>query len=190
MKYFKKVIGERCYLSPISLEDTERYAEMLNDFDVAVNLVVAPQIISVPKEREFVERASKSGYVFAIVDLATDELLGNCGLDSVDLINRSAECGIFIGNKAFWNKGYGTEAMCLLLDFSFNLLNLNNIMLQVYDFNARAITSYRKCGFKEIGRRRKARILAGTAHDVILMDMVAADFKNGHIRIPAGPKGA
>lgn len=188
MRYFKKIVGSLCYLSPVNPDDAEKYAEMLADLEVAQNLVVAPQIISLPAEREFVERACKTGYIFAIVDLESDALIGNCGLDNVDLINRSSECGIFIGNKQFWNKGYGTEAMCLLLDYAFSLLNLQSVMLQVYDFNTRAIRSYHKCGFKEIGRRRKARIIAGAAHDVIFMDILASEFTHGRIRVPIEPQ--
>jgi ribosomal protein S18 acetylase RimI-like enzyme len=64
----------------------------------------------------------------------------------------------------------------LLLEYAFNLLNLNSVMLGVFAFNLRAITSYRKAGFREIGRRREARIIGRQAHDVVLMDMLAAEF--------------
>ena len=188
MRYFKKIVGEKCYLSPVNPEDAERYTEMLSDYEVARNLVVAPQVISLPQEREFLKRLDSEGHTFAIVDLKTDQLLGNCGLSSVDLINGSAECGIFIGNKDFWNRGYGTEAMCLLLDYAFNLLNLENVMLQVFDFNSRAIRSYIKCGFKEIGRRRKARRIAGSSHDVVFMDILASEFTQGRIGLTDRPE--
>ena len=71
---------------------------------------------------------------------------------NVNHIFRKAELGIFVGEKEYWGKGYGTEATELLLDFAFNILNLNSIMLIVNSFNERAIKSYEKCGFKLIGK--------------------------------------
>ena len=69
--------------------------------------------------------------------------------------------GIVIGEKSCWNQGYGQEALVLLLDYAFNLLNLNSVMLGVFSFNQRGAASYRKVGFREIGQRRQARILGG-----------------------------
>ena len=51
----------------------------------------------------------------------------------------------------------------LLLDYGFNLLNLNSVMLGTFAFNQRAIRCYERVGFKVIGRRRQARIIAGEA---------------------------
>ena len=62
----------------------------------------------------------------------------------MDYINRVGEVGIFIGNKNYWNGGYGYEALSLLLDFGFNILNLNNINLRVYSYNNHAINCYKK----------------------------------------------
>jgi RimJ/RimL family protein N-acetyltransferase len=59
------------------------------------------------------ENLCKEGYHFSIVILKNDELIGICGLLNVDKINRTTEVGIFIGNKKYWNKGYGPEAMNL-----------------------------------------------------------------------------
>lgn len=176
MSYFKKLAGTRCYLSPLDPADAERYTEWLNDPEVAIHLQVAPQVISLPKEREILERLSREECVFAIVDLATDQLLGDCGLTRIDAVNRTAEFGIFIGDKRFWNQGYGEEATRLTLDFAFNFLNLNNVMLQVYAYNQRAIRCYRKCGFREIGRRRQARLVGRKAWDILFMDALAGEF--------------
>ena len=92
---------------------------------------------------------------------------------NIDHINRKAMIGIAIGDKTFWNKGYGTGAMRLLLDYAFNLLNLNSIMLGVYAYNEWAIKCYEKVGFKLIGRKREARIICGKKYDVIYMDILS-----------------
>jgi RimJ/RimL family protein N-acetyltransferase len=176
MPYFKKMVGTLCYLSPLDPGDAARLTEWLNDRDVAESLAIAPQVISLPREREVLERLCREEASFAIVDSQTDSLLGVCGLTHVDHVNRTAELGIFIGEKSRWGKGYGTQATRLLLEFAFSLLNLNSVMLQVYDFNERAIRCYQKCGFSTVGRRREARLIAGRAHDVVVMDILAREF--------------
>lgn len=177
MRYFKKIIGERLYLSPINIEDAEQFTEWLNDLDITINLLLSPHIYTIEKEREALEKLSKEGHNFSIIDLKKNELIGNCGLLNVNQLNRTAEVGIFIGNKDYWNKGYGTEALNLLLDYAFNLLNLNSIFLPVHSFNKRAIKCYKKCGFKEIGIRREAYIVGGKKYDQLYMDILASEFE-------------
>ena len=58
-------------------------------------------------------------------------------------------------------------------------LNIENIMLNVYAFNTRAIRCYRNIGFKEIDRRRRARRIQGTSYDIIYMDLLAEEFSGG-----------
>lgn len=120
--------------------------------------------------------------IFAIVDADNDKLIGNCSIFRINERNRKAEVGIFIGDKNYWSKGYGTEALSLLIDYAFNVLNLNNIMLEVFGYNKRAINSYKKVGFKEIGRRREAIIFASEKHDEIYMDIIASEFKSIYIK--------
>jgi RimJ/RimL family protein N-acetyltransferase len=118
-----------------------------------------------------------NSYAFIIVTKNDEKPVGVCRLKEVDLINRRASLGIFIGEKSCWNKGIGTEAIKLLLDFGFNVLNLQNVMLQVYSFNERAVGAYEKCGFKEFGRRRKAVIHGSREYDEIYMDILSSEFK-------------
>jgi RimJ/RimL family protein N-acetyltransferase len=189
MKYFKKMIGQRCYLSPMNPEDAEKYVVWLSDMEVAQYLTVTHQIINLDVERETLERFVRQGDHFAVVDVKTNELIGGCGFLNIDPINRTAEVGVFIGEKSYWNKGYGEEATRLLLDYAFNILNLNNIMLKVYAYNNRALGCYRKVGFKEIGRRRQARRIQGSSYDIIYMDILAEEF-TGNSSLPPLPRSA
>ena len=68
-----------------------------------------------------------------------------------------------------------------MLDYAFNLLNLNSVMLGTFSFNERAIACYRKVGFREIGRRRQARIIGSKRYDAILMDILAEEYESAHI---------
>jgi RimJ/RimL family protein N-acetyltransferase len=90
--------------------------------------------------------------------------------------------GIVIGEKSRWGQGYGQEAVKLLLDYGFSLLNLNSVMLGTFSFNQRALRCYEKVGFKMIGRRRDARIIAGEKHDMILMDILAEEFESPFVK--------
>ena len=103
-------------------------------------------------------------------------------IEDINSINRTATLGIFIGDKNFRGNGYGTEAIRLLLDYGFNYMNLNNIKLDVMEFNERAIKCYKKCGFKEYGRRRKCRFINGKYYDSIEMDILAEEFEGNYIK--------
>lgn len=184
MTHYKKLVGEKCYLSPPSLEDAEKWTEWDNDLEVTIPMGEEAYILySVDKTREIISNIiKKQSQIFSIVNLKTDKPIGRCMLFAIDQVDRRAMLGIAIGDKKYWSKGYGQEATKLLLDYGFNLLNLNNIMLGVYSFNQRAINCYKKLGFKEIGRRRQARIIGGKKFDVILMDMLADEFQFVYVK--------
>jgi RimJ/RimL family protein N-acetyltransferase len=175
MKYFPKIEGERVYLSPINLEDAERYTAWLNDLAVTRFLTLASAQVTLQGERESLANLSKQ-HCYAIVERDGDELLGNCGLFDIQAEHRVAEVGIFIGEASKRGKGYGSEALRLLCDYGFNILNLRSIRLKTYSFNERAAASYRKVGFKDAGRLRKAHFFAGAYHDVLVMDLLAEEF--------------
>lgn len=179
--YHKKMVGEKCYLSPINPEDFEKYTKWINDMEVSAGMVFASSIMTPTMEREALERLSKSNANFAIIDKSKDELIGNVGFPRMDQINRTAEIGIFIGNKEYWGKGYGVEAIKLILDFGFNILNLHNIYLKVYSYNKQAIRCYKKAGFKEVGRLREAKQIAGQRYDEVYMDILASEYKSIYI---------
>lgn len=171
MKYFKKLVGKRIYLSPMNVEDVEIYVKWLNDCNVTDGVGSSCRITSLESEKEWLKNNSNQ-YQFAIVTLEDDKLIGNCGIQGIDQIRQCAEVGLFIGDEENRNNGYGEEVLNLLLDYGFGYLNLNNIMLKVYTFNERAISCYKKVGFKEIGRRRQSYYLKGTFYDEVYMDIL------------------
>ena len=182
-KYLKKLIGDNIYLSPISVDDVEQYAEMVNDIKVSVGLgyLSYTNIIDFESEKEFLISVKKEK-MFAVRLLENDELLGNIGFNSLDIINRNGALGVLIGNPKYQRKGYGTEALKLILDYGFSFLNLRNISLSVFEYNEPAYNLYKKVGFKEAGRLRKAVEIMGKTYDVIIMDMLKEEFQSVYIK--------
>jgi len=174
--YFKKLVGKKCYLSPMDVNDAEKYTEWLNDLEVSTGLgQVYEGILNVESEKEILKDLSQK-HNYSVIDIETNELIGSCGFSVIDNLNQTAENGIFIGNKKFWDKGYGTEAMILLMDYGFKALNLHNVLLRVFSFNERAIKCYEKIGFKTIGKRREALKRGDKIYDIIYMDILYDEF--------------
>ena len=184
MKYFKKLVGENIYLSPLNVEDAEKYTEWLNDFRTTDGVGRSGQNMTIEAEKAWIEDAlnKKDEFYFSIVKMENDELIGNCGLHNISRQNRIGTVGIFIGDEENRSHGYGAEALKLLLDYGFHYLNLNNIMLEVKSFNERAINCYKKVGFKEFGRRRQSYFLNGKYYDDVHMDILAEEFQGDYIK--------
>lgn len=179
--YFPKITGKKVYLSPMNPEDLETYTRWMNDPEVTVGLGNHSGIYSLLKEKESLEHmaTSKDSVNLAIIDKASNQLIGNCGLMDINHLYRRGDLGIFIGEADFRNRGYGTEAMALLLDFGFRVLNLHNINLKYFSFNKRGEKAYLKLGFKEVGRRRESVIYNGQFYDDVEMDLLEQEFRQG-----------
>jgi len=182
MKYFKKIIGERIYLSPVNFEDIERFTEWMNDFETTDYIGKSSQIITLDGEKKYLEESRNNGFMFSIITMNEDKVIGRISLVHINYIDRKANLGILIGDKKHRENGYGTEAIRLILDYGFNYLNLNNIKLDLMEFNERALACYQKCGFKEYGRRRKCNFVNGKYYDTIEMDIISQDFKENYIK--------
>lgn len=108
------------------------------------------------------------------------QLLGTCGLFDIDWISRKAEIGIMIGDKRQWNKGYGTEAMRLILKHGFETLNMHRLYLRVFSDNPNAIRTYEKAGFVLEGRLREAHFAEGEYKDDLLMSVLRGEWQAAH----------
>jgi diamine N-acetyltransferase len=120
------------------------------------------------------ERENWMGFsIYALPDLRP---IGIANIRDFGNPHGTAEFGITIGDTSDRGQGFGTEATRLLLDYAFTVLGVHNVWLDTPAYNAPAIRAYKKVGFREIGRRRGARTLAGSRYDVVLMDCIADEF--------------
>lgn len=163
------IVGHKTRLRAIEREDIPTFVKWFNDPEVRHYLEMYLPM-SKAAEEEWFEAHLKddSSRIFAI---ETEEgvHIGNVGLHQLDWKNRNAFLGIVIGEKEYWGRGYGSDAIIALLDFAFNEMNLHRVHLSTYDFNQRAIRCYEKCGFRHEGRAREAHFTDGRYHDSLLM---------------------
>ena len=125
---------------------------------------------------EEVGQMSPASYYFTIRALDGDKLIGELGLDVVDWSGRDAFVGLGIGETEYWSKGYGTEAMNILLRFAFSEINLKRVTLTVFEYNPRAIRSYEKAGFQHEGRLRKILNKEGKRWDMLYMGILREEW--------------
>jgi len=177
MPYFEKISGERIYLSPIDPGDAETYTKWLNDIEITRWLGSTGSVFSLPAERAWLEENVKKtdSLQFAIILRDGNRLLGNLGLMDLNQRYQRATLGIFIGEAEDRSKGYGAEAIRLLVEYGFQWLNLRNIDLHVNSGNARAIACYKKAEFKEYGRRHSTIFADGRWYDDVLMEALAEE---------------
>jgi len=129
-------------------------------------------------ERFFVARVlGPESLTFAIHVRATDRLIGTCAFSQLDGDNGTALFHITIGEKDCWGQGHGGEATELMLEHAFERLGLHRVGLSVFEFNERAIRSYRRVGFVVEGRAREAILRDGRWWDEIQMSILESEWR-------------
>ena len=138
------------------------------------------RVLSKKKEKEWIEMMQKEQSVnehfFSIHTLADDRLLGFIDLVVDNWPARDAFVGIGIGEREFWGKGYGTDAMNIVLRYAFTEVNINRVSLNVFDYNPRAIRSYEKAGFRHEGRMRSYLNKEGKRWDMLFMGILREEW--------------
>ena len=179
----EKVIfyGKRIRLRAIEKEDLPRFVLWFNDPQVRKHLQMYLPLSMALEERWFEDTLKRDQEEHPLVIEVREgeewRPVGNLGFINIDKRDRSAEIGIAIGEKDLWDKGYGREALQLLLTHGFDNLNFNRIFLRVYEVNKRGIRCYEKAGFKHEGKMRQARFFEGHYIDVLLMSVLRDEWR-------------
>lgn len=172
--------GKRIRLRGNERSDLPKFVEWLNDPDVRRTLSMSMPISQAIEEQWFenmLKRPSEEQSLgIEIKDGDGWRLIGNCGIFDINWRARSAEVGLFIGDKSCWNKGYGTEVMRLLLRHGFETLNLNRIFLRVDAANLGGIRAYEKAGFVHEGRFRQGTFQGGEYRDMLFMSVLRSEW--------------
>lgn len=172
--------AERIYLRPAEREDLPSFVRWFADAETTRYLALRAPFSLAMEEQWFagmLERQGKESYQFVICLVADGRPIGTTGFHHLNLENGNASWGISIGEKAEWNRGYGTEALGAMCDFGFGQLRLERIELDVYVPNRRAQRSYEKAGFVTEGVLRRAHFADGQFHDVIRMSLLRSEWE-------------
>ena len=174
------IYAGRIRLRGVERADLPRFHEWLNDPDVREGLLVSMPL-SMQDEEQWFNTATQrpqaeKPLAIEIKDGDGWRLIGDCAFFDFDWTSRCAEFGIMIGDKSVWDQGYGTETVGLLLKHGFESLNLNRIVLRVFDDNPRAIRAYKKSGFTHEGTLRQAAFKNGRYHDLHVMSVLRSEW--------------
>lgn len=171
--------GDKVILRDMRREDLRRLWEFNNDVEFELlggGDIWEPQTFERLEAafEESIRRGGRNGADFAIE--ADGVFIGRCGLFDFNPATQSAQLGIGIGDRNYWGKGYGRDALQVLLSYGFRLRNLRRIWLNVNSDNERAVRSYKAVGFVEEGRQRQHVWSNGRYIDLVCMGLLREEW--------------
>ncbi|WP_339847136.1 GNAT family protein [Paenibacillus sp. FSL W7-1088] len=172
----------RIYLRPFESTDVDTYFPGLFDAELR-RLTGTQNSFTRTQVERYIENAAQddSRLMLLIALQENNQVIGEIALMDMHTKNRSAHIRIAIDQIEHQGKGYGSEALLLMLDYGFGICNLHRIELEVYAFNQRAIRTYEKLGFQREGVRRDALYYNHQYHDAIQMSMLENEFREQHV---------
>lgn len=175
------LVGEKIKLVPIEAERDSKLianwrsnSEYLRLMDGDIALLFS--IENIKKWLGENENSDKFAF-FIIKDNASDSVIGEIGLSGFQGKHANAWVGISIGDPENWGKGFGTDAMKVILKYGFGILNLNHISLTVFEYNQRGVRSYEKAGFKVEGVQRQFLHRDGRRWDMYRMGILKREWE-------------
>lgn len=173
-------IGEKIRLTSLRSEDVTTVTRWYHDSDFMRHFDGTPAF---PRTEEQLKKwfddnnTSKDEYIFAIRPLASEEMVGWIFLDDISWAHRTAWIALAFGDESNRGRGYGYEAMQLMLKFAFHELNLHRVQLTVFEYNTRAIRLYEKLGFMREGVQRERLQRDGRRYDMIFYGLLVHEWK-------------
>ena len=146
--------GSKTILRPKQMYDAVEDYEWRKDSELSCLDAAPPITLSFEEYSKYASISpvsSRWSCHFAIQTL-DGKHIGNCSYFDIDEFTAEAEIGIMIGDKDYWNDGYGADALSTVLQYIFSQTRLRRIYLKTLDWNIRAQKCFEKCGFKPCGR--------------------------------------
>jgi diamine N-acetyltransferase len=158
-------------LREVRESDLQSIFEWLNNYELRISSAMY-RPVSWPEHIKWVTTRLENGSETFFVIALEDRPIGVINLSSIDHHNKSADFSIRIGESTDQGKGFGTQAVRLLIEFCWRDLNLHRISLTVFSDNSRAIASYKKSGFEFEGELREAAFISGSWRDLTVMSIL------------------
>ena len=176
--------GKLVNLRQLKRSDAAIFQRYANNRDVAYYLEALPSPYTMAEAYKWVKTThslarKKIGYGFGIEEIASGEIVGMIGLRNINTKDRNAEVGYWIG-KPFWNRGYGGEALPLILRYAFKELRLRRLYAIVHSQNIASSKILEKTGFIREGIWRKASFKNNRWRDVYGYGILKSEFKMKH----------
>ena len=175
------LIGKRVYLRALEKEDLICIQKWSNDPEIR-KLTGEVASMGQADADKFLERVynDNTREWFVIIIKENEQLIGEAGLLRMFHAWRTTDISIIIGEKDAWGKGYGTEAILLLLYYAFRRLNFHRVAIGVVGFNEKAIRFWEKVGFKKEGIQRDGYYYKYKYHDFVMMSILEGEFRELH----------
>ena len=175
------MVGERVYLRPIERDDLDRgWLKWINDHRLTQFLEGSFPVNRESLERYYEASQPPDAFMFAICLNEDDTYIGNARLGEVSWLHRTCKYGRLIGEAKYRTRGYGSEALILLLRYGFHHLGMNRIYSAAYADNEISLASNKKVGFKREGVMREASYKDGRFHDLVMLAMLRSEFDELH----------
>ena len=172
-----RTIGSLVYFRPLERADIERgWHGWINDPVANEHLLGAFPVTKDELNRYYDTSQPPSSVMFAVCTKEDEKYIGNVRLGSIDWVNRICTYGRLLGDPAYRGKGYGTDALILLLRYGFHTLGMNRIWSTADSMNDISLRSNEKVGMKQEGRMRQALYRDGAYRDTIILSMLREDF--------------
>ncbi|GAA1195925.1 RimJ/RimL family protein N-acetyltransferase [Kitasatospora gansuensis] len=175
--------GKLVRLRALRAEDAEHHLRWRNDPEV-VRLAAAGDPCFGPVTAEAVglgfdtmlRLTPRESAVFTVEDLTDGRVIGMADYRDLDPYGGSATLGVTIGEREYWGRGHGSEALALVVDHLFGTYGPHRLELDTWSGNERAVRAFTRLGFREEGRRRSAVLVAGERYDRVLFGLLREEW--------------
>ncbi len=178
------LIGKQIYLRPYELTDVEMVVEWsaIEDetFMYRGREPVSPLAIR-DKFARLYQRQPPETFLFAACLIKDDILIGEVGTTGINWVNRTGETSIYLA-PSWRNQGHGTEAINLLLEYCFDVLQLHVLHATVLETNTRSASAHVKQGYHPAGRMHWNDVKEGVYRDFLMFDVLRGDWLSARDR--------
>jgi diamine N-acetyltransferase len=180
------LVGRRVRLRPLGKEDLIYLREWSEDAEIR-GLIGEGAPMSKGDSEKFFKKvpANTARAWFMVVLRENNKPIGEAGLLRMDRAWRTTDVSVIIWEREEWGKGYGSEAILLLLDYAFERLNFHRVAIGVVGFNERALRFWTKNGFRKEGVQRDGYYYDGRYYDFVMMSILEDEFRELHGAVKA-----
>lgn len=176
------LVGQRIILRALRQFDVVNLLKWFNDMEVTQYLSMYLPMMEKGEENWLeslgtTRRESDVVFMIEVIDGETVIPIGTCGLHKINWKDRDTEFGIAIGEKKYWNNGYGTEAAKLIIGYAFEQLNLHRVSSAAYSFNERSVRMHLKIGFTQEGIVRESIYKNGKYQDKVVLGFLRSEWE-------------